>query len=63
MAVVTIVLILFPLLILIKPMLAWIFLIGAIVWMAVDRTRPRKRSNAGKRGGSDEPQYQAGYEN
>jgi hypothetical protein len=62
-AAVTIILILFPLLLLIKPVLAVIALVGAIVWMTVDRTRSHNRTRPRKRAGSDEPQYQAGYEN
>ena len=63
MAAVTIILILFPLLLLFKPALAIVALVGAIVWMTIDRTRTQRRPRPPKRGGSDEPQYQAGYEN
>jgi hypothetical protein len=58
------VVVLFPLVYLLNSRLALIFLAAAIGWTFYQRTRP---SSAGrrppKRSSSDEPQYQAGYEN
>jgi hypothetical protein len=58
-----IVLVLFPIVFLFNPRLAMIALVGGIAWHFIQRTRPRTRRRPPKRGGSDEPQYQAGYEN
>ena len=56
------VLVLFPLVFLLNPRLAFVGLIAAIAWHVYGRTgsrtrRPRKRSH------SDESPYQPGYEN
>jgi len=58
-----IVVVLFPLVLLFNPLLAMIALVCAMVWHFIQLIRPRKRPNPLKRGSSDEPQYQAGYEN
>jgi len=59
-----IVLVLFPLVFLFNPRLAMIALVAGIAWHFIQRTRSHIRTRKPpKRGGSDEPQYQAGYEN
>ena len=58
-----IVLVLFPLVFLFNPRLAMIALAGGIAWHFIQRTRSTTRRRPPKRGGSDQSQYQAGYEN
>jgi len=55
--------VLFPLLYLVNSRLALVALFAAIGWTYFQRTHPSSKPKPRKRGRSDEPEYQAGYEN